>query len=171
MSNREQLDIKPSTDKPRADSAESTSKEPKTASPRRATTVEETGPRKSQQSSPCISGLLDRDGADSQTPRVGSLANGPRARVLKPQCTSRPPSTPTTPSKGEQEMPLPAGPGIFPPLHSFGDVIPRSPAKRGRWPDEGCLVRAAPPFPPMLPPSAGHDDGPPSAETSDETTL
>eukprot|EP00966_Prymnesium_polylepis_P310849 7181960-Prymnesium_polylepis.1 len=51
----------PSTDIPRADGVESTSKEPKSASLRHATTKEEAGFRKDQQSSPGNFGLSGVD--------------------------------------------------------------------------------------------------------------
>eukprot|EP00966_Prymnesium_polylepis_P173028 4002033-Prymnesium_polylepis.1 len=51
----------PSTDRTRADSVVSTSKEPTTASLRRATTKEEAGSRKGQQSSPCNLGTTRHD--------------------------------------------------------------------------------------------------------------
>eukprot|EP00966_Prymnesium_polylepis_P301271 6961337-Prymnesium_polylepis.1 len=51
----------PSTDRTRADSVESTRKEPTTVSLRRATTKEEAGSRKGQQSSPCNLGTTRHD--------------------------------------------------------------------------------------------------------------
>jgi hypothetical protein len=57
----------PSTDKTRADSVESTSKEPTTASLRHATTKEEAGSRKGQQSSPGNLGLSGTDLEESTT--------------------------------------------------------------------------------------------------------
>ena len=57
----------PYTDIQRADSVESTSKEPTTASLRRATTEEEPGSREDQLSSPCNFGLSGTGAEEAMT--------------------------------------------------------------------------------------------------------
>eukprot|EP00966_Prymnesium_polylepis_P031387 730038-Prymnesium_polylepis.1 len=76
----------PSTDKSRADSVVSTSKEPTTAPPNRATTQEEAGPRKGQQSSPCNFGPTGRDLAESLTARS---SRGPSRTSVAFACPNR----------------------------------------------------------------------------------
>eukprot|EP00966_Prymnesium_polylepis_P167252 3866463-Prymnesium_polylepis.1 len=101
----------PSTDKPRADSVESTSKELTTASLRRATTKEEAGPRKGQHSSPGNFGPSGHDLEESPTSLfAASIAKDRCLRKPEP-LSSRPSSTPDAPTK-RNEMPQPAGRGL-----------------------------------------------------------
>eukprot|EP00966_Prymnesium_polylepis_P062489 1449919-Prymnesium_polylepis.1 len=66
-------------------------------------------------------------------------------------------------------MPQPAGPGHFPPLTSLFPHDACSPPKRARAPDEGCLERTSPPYPPPLPKSVARDGPLADNEFSDET--
>eukprot|EP00966_Prymnesium_polylepis_P185709 4304592-Prymnesium_polylepis.1 len=75
----------PSTDKTRADSVVSTSKEPTTASLRRAITKEKAGPRKGQHSSPCNFGPNGHDLEESLTALLAaSIAKDRRLRMPEP---------------------------------------------------------------------------------------
>ena len=93
----------PSTDIPRADSVESTSKEPQTASPRHATTEEKAGSREDQLSSPGNFGLSGADAEKSVTALFAAHLASKGRGLRKPETlSSRPPySTPDTPTQRE----------------------------------------------------------------------
>eukprot|EP00966_Prymnesium_polylepis_P092773 2147480-Prymnesium_polylepis.1 len=78
----------PSTDQTFVDTVESTSKEPKTASPRHATTPEARS-RNGPQSSTCFGPKECGNAASLMTSQEESHANEPHRRVLKARYTSR----------------------------------------------------------------------------------
>ena len=109
----------PSTDIQRADSVESTSKEPTTASLRRATTEEEPGSRGDKLSSPCNFGLSGTGTEEAMT-RLLKTHLAAKGRSLRNPKTlsSRPPySTPDTPTQKEKR-PSQTRPGCVPPATS-----------------------------------------------------
>ena len=147
----------PSTDIPRADSVESTSKEPQAASPRHATTEEEAGSREDQLSSPGNFGLSGTDAEKSMTALLAMhLSSKGRGLHAPETLSSRPPySTPDTPTQrnGRPQqtrpccVPLPTSPSRHdascPPLSM---PCPRSGGRRrilrrrrGRGPTTGSV--------------------------------
>ena len=147
----------PSTDIQRADSVESTSKEPPTASLRHATTKEEAGSRKGQQSSPGNFGLSGADAEEAMTALLKAhLASKGRGLRNPKTLSSRPPySTPDTPTQKEkrpsQTRPCCVPPATSPPRHDASCP----PIPKAQSPDGGDP--ASKPHPSLLPPHSVRD--------------